>query len=387
MRSEDILTVPISSVYAADWDVRSSKEDENGLLMLANSIKRDGFINPITCIKRGKKYEVIAGRRRLKAAKMIGLKEIPIYIKQDASADLDSRRVALIENLHRKDMRDSERGRGFLTIFQMAGYSDQQVIQGVKSIDNWFSDHTNHKTDWDKYIHKVFVDINYNDQGRKENPLRHDRQFVDICRDIGFAPKYQYQLMQLVLQLDPEVLKYAEDEGIATDIQIMLTTRPLRDHPRIQKELIYEIKNEIPRKNVGVRIQQVAKDLEMGYLELDEDTGNYLRGDPENRETIKDGAKVLEPVQVAHLDITKAINEFLFRMTSRSITKGEHNFSSKIIEKTKDHRISIVKVANPRTLISLQKDLILVSNVALDMLQLIEQEFQAREMKKDLEVR
>ena len=138
------LKQPISTILEPDWDIRNSAEDENGLVARANSIKKDGFINPITCIRFGNKYKVIAGRRRLKAAKMIGLKEIPIYVKDDMDAELDHRRVALIENCHRKDMVNSERAHGFFEVYKMAGYKKEQVI-GEKSIDNWFNGHNNGK--------------------------------------------------------------------------------------------------------------------------------------------------------------------------------------------------------------------------------------------------
>ena len=387
MRSEDIMTVPISTILEPDWDIRNSAEDENGLVALANSIKKDGFINPITCIKVGKnKYKLIAGRRRLKAAKMIGLKEIPIYVKDDMNAALDHKRVALIENCHRKDMVGSERAHGFFEVYKMAGYTKQQVIQGVKSIDNWFSHYTNHKVDWDKYMHNNLVHINNeDDQGRRESPLRHDPKFIEICKDIGFAPKYQYQLMQLVTQIQPEVLKFAEKNDIPIDHQILLTTRPLRDHPIIQKELIQEIVNDLPRKNVPVRVKQVAKDLETGYLKLGEN-GQYVKGDEKHREIVKGGDKVLEPIQLAHMDITKSVNEFLFRITNRSLTKGEFDYNKDIIKNTKDYRLKVIKVANKRLLTSFENYFILVSDVALEMLELIQQEFESRDMKKDMEM-
>ena len=384
MRSEDIMTVAISEILEPEWDIRSSAEDEKGLLALANSIKKDGFINPITCIKFGKKYKVIAGRRRLKAAKMIGLKEIPIYVKDDLDAELDFRRVALIENCHRKDMVNSERAHGFFEVYKMAGYTKEQVIKGVKSIDNWFSNNNNSKTDWEK--HKTFM---FSKEPKRKDiyPLAYDPNFVEICKDIGFAPKYQYQLMQLVVQLKSEVLKEAEKQGLAVDHQILLTTRPLRDHPIVQKELIDEIKNELPRKAVHERVKQVAKDLENGYLKLNTETGQYERGDDSKREIVKGGDKVLEPIQVAHMDITKAINQFLFRMTDRAITKGEFEYDKKIIKNTRDYRLSILKVADKRTLTSFENYFILMSDVALEMLEMIHQEFDSRDMKKDLEAR
>lgn len=381
MRSEDILTRPISDIIEPDWDIRNSHEDEAGIVALANSIKKDGFINPITCIKFGKKYKIIAGRRRFKAAKMIGLKEIPIYVKNDIDAEVDSRRVALIENCHRKDMVGSERAHGFFEVYKMAGYTKEQVIKGVKSIDNWFNDNNKNKTDWDLFTHKSFM----GDKNPRASQLLYDKQFVEICKDIGFAPKYQYQLMQLVVQLKPEVLKDAENQGLAIDHQILLTTRPLRDHPIIQKELIHEIKNDLPRKSVHSRVKQVAKDLETGYLKLE---GNhYVKGDSKNREIVKGGDKVLEPIQVAHMDITKSINEFLFRVTNRSITHGEFEYSKKIIDNTKDYRLSVIKVADKRTLQNFEKDLMLVADVVLEVLELIKQESDSRDMKKDMEMK
>jgi hypothetical protein len=80
----------------------------------------------------------------------------------------------------------------------MAGYTKDQTIKGVKSIDNWFSNNTTHKVDWDSFIHN---NVMYKDQVRQReetSPLRYDPKFIEICKDIGFVPKYQYQLMQLV---------------------------------------------------------------------------------------------------------------------------------------------------------------------------------------------
>jgi len=54
------------------------------------------------------------------------------------------------------------------------------------------------------------------ERGPKAHELLYDPKFVEICKDIGFASKYQYQLMQLVVQLKPEVLKHVEKEEIGS---------------------------------------------------------------------------------------------------------------------------------------------------------------------------
>ena len=88
----------------------------------------------------------------------------------------------------------------------MAGYTKQVVISGVKAIDNWFSHKVGAERDWNE-LRKSFT------QSSKMIP---DERFIEICKDIGFAPKYQYQLIQLVVQLKPEVLKHAEKEEIGS---------------------------------------------------------------------------------------------------------------------------------------------------------------------------
>lgn len=157
----------------------------------------------------------------------------------------------------------------------------------------------------------------------------------------------------------------------------------LKEHPQIQKQLVEEIA-PLTIDQTKYKIFQTVRDLDTGYLKLEGD--HYVKGDSKNREIVKGGDKVLEPIQVAHMDITKSINEFLFRMTDRSITHGEFEYNKNIIKNTKDYRLSVIKVADKRTLTSFEDYFILVSDVAMEMLELIQQEFDSRDMKKDLEV-
>jgi hypothetical protein len=78
-------------------------------------------------------------------------------------------------------LRDLEKAYGILKRYEDYGYSADQVIKGVKSIDCWFSDHTNHKTNWDAFVHKRVV-YGSSEQQQQANPLRNDKKFVEICR-------------------------------------------------------------------------------------------------------------------------------------------------------------------------------------------------------------
>ncbi|MFA5177542.1 MAG: ParB/RepB/Spo0J family partition protein, partial [Candidatus Omnitrophota bacterium] len=73
--------------------------DQQHIEELAQSIKEKGVIQPLLVRRKGDYYELIAGERRLRACNMLGLKEIPIIVKE--VDDRDSLEYALIENIQR----------------------------------------------------------------------------------------------------------------------------------------------------------------------------------------------------------------------------------------------------------------------------------------------
>lgn len=75
--------------------------DEDALLELSESIKQFGIIQPLVVQKRKDYYEIIAGERRWRAAKMAGLKEVPVIIKDYTDQEIVE--ISLIENIQRED--------------------------------------------------------------------------------------------------------------------------------------------------------------------------------------------------------------------------------------------------------------------------------------------
>lgn len=80
--------------------------DEEALNELADSIRQYGVIQPLIVTKRGEHYQIIAGERRWRAAKIAGLKEVPVIVK--AYSDAEIAEIALIENIQRKDLNPIE---------------------------------------------------------------------------------------------------------------------------------------------------------------------------------------------------------------------------------------------------------------------------------------
>lgn len=101
-----IASIALARIEANPFQPRSEFENES-LRELARSIKEQGIIQPITVRKLGyDKYQLISGERRLKAAQIVGMKEVPAYIR--VANDEQMLELALIENIHREDLNPIE---------------------------------------------------------------------------------------------------------------------------------------------------------------------------------------------------------------------------------------------------------------------------------------
>lgn len=99
--------------------------DEKALNELAASIKEHGIIQPLVLRKLGKKYEIIAGERRYKAATLAGLQTVPAVISN--IDDNKSAEVALVENIQRKDLTPIEEARSYKNLLDK-GYLTQEQL-------------------------------------------------------------------------------------------------------------------------------------------------------------------------------------------------------------------------------------------------------------------
>jgi ParB family chromosome partitioning protein len=99
--------------------------DQQELAGLVSSIRESGIIQPIVARKTGTGYEIIAGERRWRAAQVIGLKEVPVILKE--VQDTEVALLSLIENLQRADLNPLEEGMAYNTIMKNFGLSQEEV--------------------------------------------------------------------------------------------------------------------------------------------------------------------------------------------------------------------------------------------------------------------
>ncbi|MBP3254209.1 MAG: ParB/RepB/Spo0J family partition protein [Bacteroidales bacterium] len=92
---------------------------------LAQSIKEQGVIVPITVNKHGDKYRIIAGERRYRASKMAGLEQIPVYIR--IVTDQSAMQMALIENIQREDLNAIEIALSLKALLEQSGLTQEEL--------------------------------------------------------------------------------------------------------------------------------------------------------------------------------------------------------------------------------------------------------------------
>jgi len=99
--------------------------NEATLAELASSMKAAGIIQPIIVRKVGETYQLIAGERRLRAAKIAGLTQVPVIVK-DVDA-LTQAQLALIENIQREDLNPIDRATGYQTLLKELGLTQAEL--------------------------------------------------------------------------------------------------------------------------------------------------------------------------------------------------------------------------------------------------------------------
>ena len=101
--------------------------DEASLAELSESIRSYGILNPLTVRRRGGRYELVAGERRLRAAKLAGLREVPCVLL-DVNME-DAGLIALVENLQRRDLDFLEEANGIRQLIRMFGMSQEEAAR------------------------------------------------------------------------------------------------------------------------------------------------------------------------------------------------------------------------------------------------------------------
>lgn len=123
---DEVQNIGVDALLPNPYQPRRTFTDEN-LAELAESIRHHGVIQPVIVRQRGDRFELVVGERRLRAARLAGLKEIPAFIRD--MSDVELMEVSIIENLQREDLNSIEEATAIKQLQESLGYTQERLAQ------------------------------------------------------------------------------------------------------------------------------------------------------------------------------------------------------------------------------------------------------------------
>lgn len=121
---DQVVMINIDEIKANQANPRKQFDEEN-IKSLAESIKLYGILQPLVVTKNDNGYDLVAGERRLRAAKSIDLKHIPVIIKELSRKDQDM--ISMVENIQREDLNPYEEAQAYYNIMKQYGLTQNEL--------------------------------------------------------------------------------------------------------------------------------------------------------------------------------------------------------------------------------------------------------------------
>ena len=174
--------------------------DDEALKELSESIRTYGILNPLTVRLRQGRYELVAGERRLRAAKLAGLRELPCILLEINMEDAGL--IALVENLQRKDLDFVEEAEGLSRLIRMFGLSQEEAARRIGKSQSAVAN--------------------------KLRLLRLGDEMLQTLRENELSERHGRALLRLPAELRQQALEHIIEKGLtvaATDeyIELLLT--------------------------------------------------------------------------------------------------------------------------------------------------------------------
>ena len=221
--------------------------EEDALLELADSIKQFGVLQPLIVQKKKDYYEIIAGERRWRAAKLAGVKEIPVIIKEYTDQEIVE--ISLIENIQRENLNPIEEAMAFKKLLTEFHLKQDEVAERVSKSRTAVTNSMRLLKLSDK-VQQMIVDDMIS--------TGHARALLAID-----DPEQQYILANKIFD---EKLSVRETEKLVKDIK-----NPKKEKPKkqIQNSFVYENLEERMKSVIGTKVHVNHKPNGKGKIEIE----------------------------------------------------------------------------------------------------------------------
>lgn len=248
----DIKNIPIAEIRSNPFQPRR-RFDEEKLQELAESIKAHGLFQPIIVKKSIKGYELVAGERRTKAAKLAGFTEIPAIIKD--YTDEEMMEVALLENIQREDLNPIEEAEAYDNILKKSYITQEELAKKVSKSRS--------------YITNVLGLVNLPEEVKelvadKKMSMAHAR-ILSKMEDEDYVTSLAYRIVN-------EGMSVRELESISKGENVAKKHKITRVVPLNR---IYSIYENAMREKIGTRVTISSKKVTIPF-DSDEDLARIL---------------------------------------------------------------------------------------------------------------
>lgn len=331
-----------SEIKQNPFEVRSFVDTESeSFLNLVDSIKEHGIIQPILLRKHKNSYQIIAGTRRLTAARKAREKTIPVVIRD--ISDTEARILSLTENSHRENLRDDEKALALVKIYESAGFTLETTISQLRKYNN-----PNIKTD----------DI--------------PEEFLEVCDKIAQSSRIQYTYLLIARDISPSVLKHIEKIGLSREKKLMLTRPKIRIDPKLQKTVANMI-NHMPRESA----RDVVQNIEEGNYKF---TGDSFRIQDSNAKATMKPQEFNEESRMFFTVNVGMINDLVGHFTN----SFKKTYSDNLLDNTINFRLEKIKQLKKPDLYNWYNSMVPLINILDEMKKELEREFRTREKQKEL---
>lgn len=200
--------------------------DNEAIEELAQSIKEHGIIQPIVVRKKGKKYEIVVGERRFRAAKLANLGEIPAIIRDLTENQMME--LAILENLQREDLTPIEEAEAYQSLIEKLNFTQEELAKRLGKSRPYITNHLRLLQLPDEVIQLISNGELSMGHGRTLLGLKNKRRIPEVADRVIKQALNVRQLEALIKQLNEEVSRETEKPA-KKDIFVQATETQLRE--------------------------------------------------------------------------------------------------------------------------------------------------------------
>lgn len=240
---ESVVALPLEELRPGSAQPRTHFDDAS-LAELADSIREHGVLQPVLVRQRDGYFEIVAGERRCRAARLAGLVEVPALVRE--LSDHEAHIIALLENLQREDLNPVEETEAVLELLALRlGGTPQEAIQALEKTKNGLLREPDSTPEHLSAIEEVFTALGRNWQSFLRNQARLVGMPEELYKAVSDG-KLAYTKALVLAKLDDaskrrELLEKALNDGIGIrDLRESVRNLRAKNEPDAQRTAVTE---------------------------------------------------------------------------------------------------------------------------------------------------